>query len=63
MTYNVPTEVINVIDTIASDLFEIEESAMMTVGILPGGHRDNLLGELHLPMVSELLYGVQEYFK
>jgi hypothetical protein len=63
MKYNILIGVINVIDVIASDLFEIEESAMMTVGILPGGHRDNMLGELHLPVVSELLYGVQEYFK
>jgi len=63
MKYIISIGVINVIDVIASDLFEIEESAMMTVGILPGGHRDNMLGELHLPVVSELLYGVQEYFK
>ena len=62
MKYNIPNEVISVIDTIASDLFEIEESAMLAVGILPGGH-DNMLGELHLPAVFELLYGVQEYFK
>lgn len=46
--------VLETIDEIATDLFEIEESAMLALGIITND--DQLLEELNFPTVSELMH-------
>lgn len=45
---------LDAIDEIASELFEIEESAIITIGILPGW--DQILTELNFPVVTDLIH-------
>ena len=51
----VDTTTLEAIDEIATDLFEIEESAILALGIIPSTW-DQILVELNFPTVSELLH-------
>jgi hypothetical protein len=48
------TDLLETIDEITTDLFEIEESAIMALGVIMPG--DQLLQEFHLPLVADLLH-------
>lgn len=48
------TYVLETIDEIAVELFQIEESAMLALGIITTD--DQLLEELNFPVVSDLLH-------
>jgi hypothetical protein len=48
-------DVLETISEIASDLFEIEESAIFELGVLPVKNPDQMLSEFHMPVISELL--------
>lgn len=48
------TYVLETIDEIAVELFQIEESAMLALGIITKD--DQLLEELNFPVVSDLLH-------
>jgi len=48
-------DVLETISEIAADLFEIEESAIMDIGILPVKNPDQMLTEFHMPIVSDIM--------
>jgi hypothetical protein len=48
-------DVLETISEIASNLFEIEESAIMEIGILPVKNPDQMLAEFHMPIVSDIM--------
>ncbi len=48
------TSVLDVIDEIAIDLFEIEESAVREICEIP--HDDRVLEQLNMPRISDLMH-------
>lgn len=48
-------DVLETISEIVSDLFEIEESAILELGVLPVKNQDQMLTEFHMPVVSDIM--------